>query len=138
VHDVRDGVARCAGFQRSRNDNTMTLTRRRGLAARWMTLLAAGFCAWTAVARAEMSEINVAQQYGISYLPLMIMEDQKLIEKYAKAAGVDVKVGWAKFAGGNVMNDALLSNSLQFASGGVGPLVTLWAKNRRNHHVKAV
>jgi NitT/TauT family transport system substrate-binding protein len=138
VHDVRDGVARCAGFQRSRNDNTMTLTRRRGLAARWMTLLAAGFCAWTAVARAEMSEINVAQQYGISYLPLMIMEDQKLIEKYAKAAGVDVKVGWAKFAGGNVMNDALLSNSLQFASGGVGPLVTLWAKTRGNLDVKAV
>ncbi len=40
-----------------------------------------------APARAEMAEINVAQQYGISYLPLMIMEDQKLIEKHAKAAG---------------------------------------------------
>ncbi len=71
---------------------------------------------------AELAEINVAQQYGIGYLPLMLMEEQKLIEKHAKAAGVDVKVGWAKFAGGNVMNDALLSNSLQFASGGVGPL----------------
>ena len=71
-------------------------------------------------ASAELAEINVAQQYGISYLPLMLMEEQKLIEKHAKAAGVDVKVGWAKFAGGNVMNDALLSGSLQFASGGVG------------------
>ena len=36
------------------------------------------------------------------------------------------------------MNDALLSNSLQFASGGVGPLVTLWAKTRGNLDVKAV
>lgn len=89
-------------------------------------------------AHAEMSEIKVAQQYGISYLPLMIMEEQKLIEKYAKANGVDVSVGWAKFAGGNVMNDALLSDSLQFASGGVGPLVTLWAKTRGNLDVKAV
>ncbi|HEY7944509.1 MAG: ABC transporter substrate-binding protein [Burkholderiales bacterium] len=88
--------------------------------------------------RAEMSEIKVAQQYGIGYLPLMIMEDQKLIEKYAKANGVDVSVDWAKFAGGNVMNDALLSNSLQFASGGVGPLVTLWAKTRGNLDVKAL
>jgi NitT/TauT family transport system substrate-binding protein len=88
--------------------------------------------------RAEMSEIKVAQQYGISYLPLMLMEDQKLIEKYAKAAGVDVTVSWAKFAGGNVMNDALLSNSLQFASGGVGPLVTLWSRTRGNLDVKAV
>lgn len=91
-----------------------------------------------APARAEMAEINVAQQYGISYLPLMIMEDQKLIEKHAKAAGVDVKVGWAKFAGGNVMNDALLSNSLQFASGGVGPLLTLWSRTKGNLDVKAV
>jgi NitT/TauT family transport system substrate-binding protein len=88
--------------------------------------------------RAELAEIKVAQQYGISYLPLMIMEEQKLIEKHAKAAGVDVKVGWARFAGGNVMNDALLSNSLQFASGGVGPLVTLWARTKGNLDVKAV
>jgi len=90
------------------------------------------------LAHAEMSEIKVAQQYGISYLPLMVMEEGKLIEKHAKAAGVDVNVSWAKFAGGNVMNDALLSNSLQFASGGVGPFVTLWARTRSNLDVKAV
>jgi NitT/TauT family transport system substrate-binding protein len=89
-------------------------------------------------ARGEMSEIKVAQQYGISYLPLMLMEDEKLIEKHAKAAGLDVTVGWAKFAGGNVMNDALLSNSVQFASGGVAPLVTLWARTKGNLDVKAV
>jgi NitT/TauT family transport system substrate-binding protein len=89
-------------------------------------------------ARAEMAEIAVAQQYGISYLPLMLMEEKRLIEKHAKAAGIDVKVGWAKFAGGNVMNDALLSGSLQFASGGVGPLVTLWARTRGNLDVRGV
>jgi NitT/TauT family transport system substrate-binding protein len=89
-------------------------------------------------ARAEMAEIAVAQQYGISYLPLMLMEEKRLIEKHAKAAGIDVKVGWAKFAGGNVMNDALLSGSLQFASGGVGPLITLWARTRGNLDVRGV
>jgi NitT/TauT family transport system substrate-binding protein len=89
--------------------------------------------------RAEVGELKIAEQYGISYLPLMIMEDQKLVEKYAKEAGVpDLKVTWAKFAGGNVMNDALLSNSLHFAAGGVAPLVTLWAKTRSNYGVKAV
>ena len=92
----------------------------------------------TQVARAEMSEIHVAQQYGIGYLPLMIMEEQKLIEKYAKATGVTVSVSWAKFAGGNVMNDALLSNSLQFASGGVAPFLTLWGRTRGNLDVKAI
>jgi NitT/TauT family transport system substrate-binding protein len=88
--------------------------------------------------RAELAEIKVAQQYGIGYLPLMLMEEQKLIEKHAKAAGIDVKVGWAKFAGGNVMNDALLSNSLQVASGGVAPLITIWSKTRGNLDVKAI
>jgi NitT/TauT family transport system substrate-binding protein len=102
-----------------------------------VALLLALFAVATS-ARAEMAEIHVAQQYGIGYLPLMLMEDQKLIEKHAKTAGLDVKVSWAKFAGGNVMNDALLSNSLQFASGGVGPLVTMWAKTRGNLDVKAV
>ena len=89
-------------------------------------------------ARAEMSEIKLAQQYGISYLPLMLMEEQKLVEQHAKAAGIDVQVSWAKFAGGNVMNDALLSGSQQFASGGVGPFVTLWSRTKGNLDVKAV
>ena len=88
--------------------------------------------------RAETSEIKVAQQYGIGYLPLMLMEEQKLIEKHARAAGIDVRVGWARFAGGNVMNDALLSNSMQFASGGVAPFLTLWTRTKGNLDVKAV
>jgi NitT/TauT family transport system substrate-binding protein len=93
----------------------------------------------TLAARAEVTELKIAEQYGISYLPLMVMEDQKLVEKYAKEGGInDLKVTWAKFAGGNVMNDALLSNSLHFAAGGVAPLVTLWAKTRSNYQVKAV
>ena len=84
-------------------------------------------------ALAEVSEVAIAQQYGISYLPLMIMQENKLLEKETKAAGLgDVKVTWAKFAGGNVMNDALLSGDLQFASGGLGPFITLWAKTRNN------
>ena len=89
-------------------------------------------------AHAEVTEIHVSRQYGISYLPLMIMEDQKLIEKHAKASGIDVKVDWSKFASGAVMNDALLSGNLQFASGGVAPFTTLWAKTRSNLDVKAV
>ncbi|MGZ5201085.1 MAG: ABC transporter substrate-binding protein [Telluria sp.] len=99
----------------------------------------AALLATTFSVHAEVSNLKIAEQYGISYLPLMVMEDQHLVEKYAKAAGVnDLKVSYAKFAGGNVMNDALLSDSLHFASGGVAPMVTLWAKTRGNYEVKAV
>jgi len=108
------------------------------LVHRICTLLIVSLGMSASAAFAEMPEIKVAQQYGISYLPLMIMEEQKLIEKQAKALGVDVSVGWARFAGGNVMNDALLSNSIQFASGGVGALITLWSRTRGNLDVRGV
>ena len=61
---------------------------------------------------AEMTEVKIAKQYGISYLPLMLMEADKLLEKAAKDAGLgDVTVGWLTFAGGPNMNDAILSDS---------------------------
>ncbi len=80
-------------------------------------------------ARAETGEVRAAQQFGLSYLALMIMEDSKLIEKQAQAAGLgEIKVTWAKLGGPGAMNDALLSGSLDFASGGVPSLITLWSK----------
>jgi NitT/TauT family transport system substrate-binding protein len=101
--------------------------KRSALALLATALLGAGSFA----AHAETGEVRIAQQYGISYLPLMLIEHNNLLEKHVKAAGLgEVKVTWAKFAGGNVMNDALLSNSLDFASAGVAPAVTLWAKTR--------
>lgn len=112
----------------------------KSLSAR-LTLTAAvlALAAHAGPAAAEVSEVKIAQQFGISYLPLMYMENQRLLEKHAKAMGAgDVTVSWAKFAGGNVMNEALLSGSLHFASGGVGPLVNLWAKTKGNLDVKAV
>ncbi len=82
-------------------------------------------------ARAETNEIRAAQQYGLSYLALMLMEDGKLVEKHAKQAGLpELKVTWAKLGGPQAMNDALLSGSLDFGTGGVPSLITLWAKTR--------
>src|SRR5258705_529117 len=80
-------------------------------------------------ARAEMSEINVAQQYGVAFLPLMLMERDKLVEKHAKAEGLpEVKVNWVKVAGPSVMNDGIISGALQFISVGAPSLATLWDK----------
>lgn len=82
-------------------------------------------------ARAETGEIRCAQQYGLSYLALMMMEDGHLVEKHAKRLGLgDVKATWAKLGGPGAMNDALLSGGLDFATGGVPSLITLWAKTK--------
>src|SRR6266849_2961068 len=85
--------------------------------------------AGTRRASAEADQIRAAQQYGLSYLALMLMEDGKLVEKHAKAAGLpEPKVTWAKLGGPGAMNDALLSGGLDFGTGGVPSLITLWAK----------
>ncbi len=82
-------------------------------------------------ATAEVREVRIAKQYGLGYLPLIIMEEQRLIEKHTRAAGLgDVKVTWATLGGGSAMNDALLSNSVDYISSGVAPLVVLWDKSK--------
>jgi NitT/TauT family transport system substrate-binding protein len=82
-------------------------------------------------AKAEVNEITVAQQYGVSFLPLMVMEKNQLIEKYAAAAGLaGMKVSWAKVAGPSAMNDGLISSALHFAAQGAPSLITLWDKTR--------
>src|SRR5205823_8209311 len=88
---------------------------------------------------AESNEISVAQQYGVSFLPLMVMERDKLVEKHAKAQGLgEVKVTWVKVAGPSVMNDGVVSGALQFISVGAPSLITLWDKTRSNVGVKGV
>jgi len=90
-------------------------------------------------ATAEVGEINVAQQYGVSFLPLMVMERDKLVEKHAKAEGIgDVKVNWVKVAGPSVMNDGVISGAIQFIAVGAPSLITLWDKTRSNVQVKGV
>jgi NitT/TauT family transport system substrate-binding protein len=87
----------------------------------------------------EAKEIRVAKQFGISYLPITLMEELKLLEKHTKAAGLgDVAVTWSRLSAGAPMNDALLSGNLDFAAGGVGPLVTIWSRTNGNINVKAV
>ncbi len=81
------------------------------------------------IARAEMSEIKIAEGLGIGFLPMYVMRDYKLVEKYAKSENLgDLKVDWVRFSGGSMMNDGLLSGSLQVASGGITPLIVVWAK----------
>ena len=83
--------------------------------------------------RAEPSEVRISKGYGILYLPLFVMEERKLLEKHAKAAGLgDVKVTWRTFDGGNIINDAMLSGALDIAAIGVPGFLTLWAKAKGN------
>lgn len=88
-------------------------------------------------ARAE-GKISIAQQFGIGYLLLDVIQDQKLIEKHGKAAGLEVKVEWNQISGATAMNEALLAQSLDVVSAGVPPMLTLWDRTRGRQNVKAI
>jgi len=80
---------------------------------------------------AELKELTISKQYGLSYLPLIVLEEKKLIEKYALNDGLgDVKVNWATFGGGSVANDALLSGNAQIVGAGNGPFIRIWDKTQ--------
>ena len=52
--------------------------------------------------RAETGEVRISKGFGILYLPLIVMQDQKLLEKKAAEAGLgEVKVTWLVIDGGN-------------------------------------
>ena len=74
-------------------------------------------------ARAEKQEISIVGQYGISYLPVMLMEHEKVVEKRAREAGLgEVKVTWDANAGPAGANDLLLSGTRDISGVGLPSL----------------
>jgi len=87
----------------------------------------------------EAREVRIAQQFGIAYLPLIVIKEQHLLERFASAAGLpELTVSWWQFSSATGMNDALISGNLDFASGGIAPLITLWARTLRGLKVRAL
>jgi NitT/TauT family transport system substrate-binding protein len=81
-------------------------------------------------ASAEANVVRVAKQFGVAYMQYMVMQELKLVEKHAKAAGLDVTTEWATFRSSDVMNDALISGSVDFVSLGIPGIITIWSKTK--------
>lgn len=102
------------------------------------SLLSASALLATPLAAQAEGQIRIAQQFGVVYLLLNVAQEQKLIEKHGKAAGVDVKVEFVRLSGGSAVNDALLSGQIDIAGAGVGPLLTIWDRTKDKQNVKGV
>lgn len=89
--------------------------------------------------RPEVDEVVLAPQFGLAYLPLHVMDREKLVEKHLARNGMpNTRVAWVKTGGGAAANEALLSGRVHISSGGVGPLLTIWDRTRGNADVKGV
>lgn len=88
---------------------------------------------------AEVSTVVSGYQYGLTYLPLMVMKEQGLVEKHALARSqIKLATEWKVLSGPAPINDGLLAGSLHFGAVGTSSLVTLWAKTKDKLGIKAV
>lgn len=77
----------------------------------------------------EVTSVILLKQHGLPYLPLMVMENLRLIEKYAEKQGLRaIKTDYKTLGGTGSLVDSLLSGQANFAVTGVPALATLWDK----------
>ena len=73
-------------------------------------------------------EIKIGVGFGLAFLPVYICEDLKLVEKHAKAAGLDVKADFPRFMGAAQVQEAVASGAVDMGPFGTAPLLAAWQK----------
>jgi NitT/TauT family transport system substrate-binding protein len=98
---------------------------------RSLCALGLALAAFAGAVRAEPTEIRITKQPGLLYLPMILMENGKLIEKHAAAQGLgDVKTTWITFNSGGAATDALLAGNVDFVTSGASNLLLLWDRTK--------
>jgi NitT/TauT family transport system substrate-binding protein len=89
---------------------------------------------------ADTREINVSRQFGLPYIPLVIMEQKQLIEKHARRLGAgEIKIKWSTVGTSTATLDGLLSGNIDFASAGITVVLALWDKTAGTpNEIKAI
>ena len=83
--------------------------------------------------------VRISKGYGVLYLPLLVMEKQRLFERHAARHGLrDVTVDWVLLDGGNSVNDAMMAGTLDFAGTGAPGFIELWARARGIPNVEVI
>ena len=94
---------------------------------------------WAAAA-AEMPELRIPKGAGgIAFLPLLVMEKQRTIEKYAAELGhKTLKVSYVNLGGASVAIDALLSGATHLHAAGPPSFLFLWDRTRGTTDVTGI
>ena len=85
-----------------------------------------------AVAADEMPELRIPKGAGgMPFLPLLVMEQQKIIEKHASQLGhKTLKVTYVNIGGAAVTIDALLSGATHIHAAGPPSFLLMWDRTR--------
>ncbi len=81
----------------------------------------------------EVSSIVMVSQHGLPYLPMMVMDTLKLVEKHAGKLGIaSLKPDYKTLGGTQSLIDALLSRQMDFGVTGVPSLEHAVGQDRRH------
>lgn len=89
---------------------------RKGIATMLVLLLFPGF---SGCGEKEKTTLNIAQQFGIAYAPLNIMEELGMLEE--KLPGIEIN--WKQFGGPTAIREAMLSGEVDFGFMGIAPVM---------------
>jgi len=103
------------------------------------TLFAIALLCVPALAHAEVDVVKIPKGAGgVGFLPLVVMEEKKLVEQEAAKMGLKLAAEYIKFGGPSVVNDMLLSGAAHFAPAGPPAFITIWDKTAANMKVRGV
>jgi len=101
--------------------------------------VAAALLLFPALAHAEVDVVKIPKGAGgVGFLPLVVMEEKKLVEQEAQKMGLKLAAEYIKFGGPSVVNDMLLSGAAHFAPAGPPAFITIWDKTAANMKVRGV
>jgi NitT/TauT family transport system substrate-binding protein len=90
-------------------------------------------------ASAETDELRIGLQYGFIYLPITVAVEEGFVDKRAREVGLGpMKVSLQRFSGSTAVNEALLSNSIDFGAYGLPGLLIAWEKTRGRLDIKGL
>lgn len=91
---------------------------------------AAGLVVGGPAARAQVAEIRIAKQYGLAYLPLIVMEQGKLYEKRVAELGIPTKPVYTTLGNNAAVNESLISGSVDVVTNGPPGFLIFWARTK--------
>lgn len=101
----------------------------RGLVGALLTAAALHLGGATA-AFAEPQQIRISKQYGLGFLPLMIMQKEELFERRAAEQKIETKPEWITFGGPAASNEALLSGNADIIANGPPSFLIMWGRTQ--------
>jgi NitT/TauT family transport system substrate-binding protein len=110
-----------------------------GVLMKRLVLALCGALAITGAARAEVDVVKIPKGAGgVGFLPLVVMEEKKLVEAEAEKLGLKLKAEYVKLGGPAMVNEMLISGAAHFAPAGPPAFITIWDRTRANMRVKGV